>query len=58
MKRSIERIITTHVGSLIRPQEIKDHLSAKIGGDYDAAAHGASLTKTVAEISQILCRFL
>ena len=50
MKRSIERIITTHVGSLIRPQEIKDHLSAKIGGDYDAAAHGASLTKTVAEI--------
>ena len=50
MKHSTERILTTHVGSLIRPQEIKDHLLAKISGDYDADGHGAALSRTVAGI--------
>ena len=52
MKRSEDRILTTHVGSLIRPREIKDHLLAKQKGEYDEAAHKKSLTKTVAEIVQ------
>ena len=52
MKRSEDRILTTHVGSLIRPREIKDHLSAKQKGEYDEAAHKKSLTKTVAKIVQ------
>jgi len=50
MKRSLNRILTTHVGSLIRPQEIKDHLLAKQGDGYDAKAHNRSLTSTVAEV--------
>ena len=50
MKRSNERILTTHVGSLIRPQEIRDHLLAKIDGDYDEASHQAALTSTVGDV--------
>ena len=50
MKRSQNRILPTHVGSLIRPQEIKDHLLAKQGDGYDPAAHRRSLTSTVAEV--------
>jgi 5-methyltetrahydropteroyltriglutamate--homocysteine methyltransferase len=51
MKQSTDRILTTHVGSLIRPKALQDHLHAKrIGGDYNEAAHNACLTETVAEI--------
>jgi 5-methyltetrahydropteroyltriglutamate--homocysteine methyltransferase len=51
MKRSTERILTTHVGSLIRPEAIKDHLRAKIdGADYDEAAHLECLTGAVVDI--------
>jgi 5-methyltetrahydropteroyltriglutamate--homocysteine methyltransferase len=50
VKRSQNRILTTHVGSLIRPQEIKDHLLAKQGDGYDPAAHRRSLTSTVAGV--------
>ena len=50
MRRSEDRILTTHVGSLIRPQEIKDHLLAKQAGGYDEAAHRRSLTRAVAEV--------
>ena len=50
MKRSEDRILTTHVGSLIRPPEIKEHLLAKQGDEYDAVAHRRSLAKTVAEV--------
>ena len=50
MKRNEDRILTTHVGSLIRPQEIKNHLLAKQTVEYDEAAHKKSLTKTVDEI--------
>lgn len=43
MKRSEDRILTTHVGSLIRPKALLD--SAK-----DPAAHERELTRSVAEI--------
>ena len=51
MKRSTDRILTTHVGSLIRPAELQDFLRAKQAGKpYDEAAYQACLKKTVAEV--------
>jgi 5-methyltetrahydropteroyltriglutamate--homocysteine methyltransferase len=51
MQRSTDRILTTHVGSLIRPDSIRRHLRAKQKGEgYDAAAHARNLTETVAEV--------
>ena len=51
MHRSTDRILTTHVGSLIRPDSIRKHLRAKQKGEgYDAAAHAANLKETVAEV--------
>jgi 5-methyltetrahydropteroyltriglutamate--homocysteine methyltransferase len=44
MKRSTERILTTHVGSLPRPPDLLDMLEGKGGGD------GARLRQAVAEI--------
>ena len=39
MHRSTDRILTTHVGSLIRPDSIRKHLRAKQKGEgYDAVA--------------------
>ena len=40
MKRSTDRILTTHVGSLIRPPTLQDFLRAKQAGKpYDEAAY-------------------
>ena len=51
MKRSTERILTTHVGSLIRPQALQDFLRAKQAGKpYDTAAYDKCLTASVAEV--------
>jgi len=51
MKRSTGRILTTHVGSLIRPPELQEFLRARQGGKpYDEAAYQACLKKTVAEV--------
>jgi 5-methyltetrahydropteroyltriglutamate--homocysteine methyltransferase len=51
MQRSTDRILTTHVGSLIRPDSIRQHLRAKQKGEgYDAAAHARNLTETVADV--------
>jgi 5-methyltetrahydropteroyltriglutamate--homocysteine methyltransferase len=51
MHRSTDRILTTHVGSLIRPEIIRQHLRAKQKGEgYDAAAHAKDLKETVAEV--------
>ena len=37
MNRSTDRILTTHVGSLIRPPELQEFLRAKQTGEpYDA----------------------
>jgi 5-methyltetrahydropteroyltriglutamate--homocysteine methyltransferase len=51
MKRSTERILTTHVGSLIRPQVLQEFLRAKQAGKpYDAAAYQKCLSDSVAEV--------
>src|ERR1700691_1678502 len=51
MKRSTDRILTTHVGSLIRPRAWQDSLRAKQAGKpYDSAAYGKCLTDSVAEV--------
>jgi len=51
MKRSTDRIFTTHVGSLIRPHALLEFLSAKEAGrPYDEAAYARCLKDSVAEI--------
>jgi 5-methyltetrahydropteroyltriglutamate--homocysteine methyltransferase len=51
MKRSTSRILTTHVGSLIRPQPLQEFLRAKQGGKpFDEAAYEKCLTESVAEV--------
>jgi 5-methyltetrahydropteroyltriglutamate--homocysteine methyltransferase len=51
MKRSTDRILTTHVGSLIRPESVRQFLRAKQRGEgYDAAAHARCLTEEVAKV--------
>ena len=51
MKRSETRILTTHVGSLIRPPELQDFLRLKQAGKpYDEKAYQACLTKSVADV--------
>ncbi len=51
MKRSTSRILTTHVGSLIRPQALQDFLRAKQGGKpFDPAAYDKCLADSVAEV--------
>jgi len=53
MKRSTDRILTTHVGSLIRPQPLQEFMRAKQGGKpYDQAAYAKCLTDSVAEVVQ------
>jgi 5-methyltetrahydropteroyltriglutamate--homocysteine methyltransferase len=53
MKRSTDRILTTHVGSLIRPQPLQDFMRAKQGGKpYDQAAYAKCLTDSVADVVQ------
>jgi 5-methyltetrahydropteroyltriglutamate--homocysteine methyltransferase len=51
MKRSSDRILTTHVGSLIRPAALQDFLRAKQAGmPYDAPAYQKCLTGSVADV--------
>src|SRR5271154_2767998 len=51
MKRSVDRILTTHVGSLIRPPELQDFLRAKQANKpYDQTPYAACLKSSVAEI--------
>jgi 5-methyltetrahydropteroyltriglutamate--homocysteine methyltransferase len=51
MKRSTDRILTTHVGSLIRPPALQAFLRAKQAGKpLDQAAYDACLKESVAEI--------
>src|SRR5262245_49236234 len=53
MKRSTERILTTHVGSLIRPQPLQEFLRAKqTGKPFDQRAYDECLTDSVAEVVQ------
>ena len=51
MKRSADRILTTHVGSLIRPPALQEFLRAKQAGKtYDKSAYEACLKQSVAEV--------
>ncbi len=51
MKRSSDRILTTHAGSLIRPPDLLQHMAAKRdGGDYDEDAYQACLTDAVGKV--------
>ncbi len=51
MKRSSDRILTTHVGSLIRPPALQEFLRAKQAGKpYDKSAYDACLKDSDAEV--------
>ena len=51
MKRSSDRILTTHVGSLPRPADLLDVVQAKEQGKpVDEKAHAARLRAAVSEI--------
>src|SRR5919106_829873 len=53
MRRSSERILTTHVGSLIRPGPLLPFIRAKQSGQtYDRQAYSECLAKSVAEVVQ------
>lgn len=51
MKRSTDRILTTHVGSLIRPPELQEFLRAvQSGKPYDEQAYQRCLSDSVAAV--------
>ena len=51
MKTSTDRILTTHVGSLIRPQPLQEIMRAKqVGEAYDRAAYDACLKQSIADV--------
>jgi len=51
MKRSSHRILTSHVGSLIRPQALQEFLRAKQAGKpYDRTAYEGCLSQSVATV--------
>jgi 5-methyltetrahydropteroyltriglutamate--homocysteine methyltransferase len=51
MKRSTDRILTTHVGSLIRPQPLQEFLRAKQARQpFDEKAYETCVTDSVAEV--------
>jgi 5-methyltetrahydropteroyltriglutamate--homocysteine methyltransferase len=51
MLRSTERILTTHVGSLIRPQSVVDYLRAtQSGAQVDETAYQATLANEVKDV--------
>ena len=51
MKRSTDRILTTHVGSLIRPAALREFLAAKEAGQpFDHAAYAKCLRESVADV--------
>jgi 5-methyltetrahydropteroyltriglutamate--homocysteine methyltransferase len=53
MKRSSDRILTTHVGSLIRPPALQEFLRAKQAGKpYDQDAYQTCLAHAVSDVVQ------
>ena len=50
MKRSTDRILTTHVGSLIRPKALQDILRARQKDEAGQHAYEACLKESVAEV--------
>jgi 5-methyltetrahydropteroyltriglutamate--homocysteine methyltransferase len=58
VKRSTDRILTSHVGSLIRPPELQTQIRAKQSGKgFDPAVFEKTLRETVAEVvaKQVQC---
>ncbi len=54
MKRSIDRILTTHAGSLVRPPELRALIAAKIAGiGFDEAKYQTMLADKVAEVVRL-----
>jgi 5-methyltetrahydropteroyltriglutamate--homocysteine methyltransferase len=50
MKRSSDRILTTHCGSLARPHELLDAMKARLGGEQiDETAYSAGVREAVQE---------
>lgn len=52
MKRSEHRILTTHVGSLIRPQELRDLAAAASASPENKQKYEEGLRKAVADVVQ------
>src|SRR5438552_3304413 len=51
MQRSTERILTTHVGSLAKPDDLQDMIAAReTGQPYDKAALAARVTSAIGEV--------
>jgi 5-methyltetrahydropteroyltriglutamate--homocysteine methyltransferase len=50
VKHSEERILTTHVGSIIRPESLLALGNQKIGPSKDVAAYAAALREAVADV--------
>jgi len=58
MKRSSDRILTTHCGSLARPKDLLDVMKAKVNGEsYNETAYAQRIRSAVAEIvrNQVDC---
>jgi 5-methyltetrahydropteroyltriglutamate--homocysteine methyltransferase len=54
MKRSAERILVTHAGSLVRPPDLRTLIASKIAGQsFDEAEYQAALTAKVAEVVRL-----
>ncbi|MGB6706370.1 MAG: cobalamin-independent methionine synthase II family protein [Pseudolabrys sp.] len=53
MKRSTDRVLATHVGSLIRPRSLQEFLRSKQAGKaYDEDAYQKCLTASVADVAR------
>ena len=50
MKRSTERILTTHTGSLPRPQEVVDLLLAQEEGGADSGDLDAAVARAIEDV--------
>jgi 5-methyltetrahydropteroyltriglutamate--homocysteine methyltransferase len=51
VKRSTDRILTTHCGSLARPKDLLDLMKAKVNGEpYDETAYGQRVQTAVAQV--------
>jgi len=54
MERSIKRILTTHVGSLIRPQPLQEILRARRNGmPINESEYAECLRNSVAEVVRL-----
>ena len=50
MKRSVDRILTTHVGSLIRPAELLERGEERLSGESAEGAKADALTRATEDV--------